>query len=141
VLIWLTAEYTSLAVILDANDIKERRLTYKQQTEIINKRSRMWKVIAWLQFVYYIVTRLSYVIITTKCYWTETAQDCLNHATVINNSTTVVLCLSITAFMVTDLIKIRKCVVKKSSDSRQDIQSSFKLNEVTVGILVTLVVL
>ncbi len=43
--------------------------------------------------------------------------------------------------MVTDLIKIRKCVVKKSSDSRQDIQSSFKLNEVTVGILVTLVVL
>lgn len=89
--------------------------------------------------MFYVSTRIWYIVISTKCYLVKDGQECFGHAKIINESTTVIICLSITLFLVVDLIKIRKCINGK--DSKSEIQSSFKLNEVTVGILVTLILL
>lgn len=56
--------------------------------------------------------RMSYIIMETHCYYGEMSEArrdrCFDYSAVLNDTSTVLICVSITLFFIVDLLKIRK---------------------------------
>lgn len=79
----------------------------------------------------------------TKCYhsWTTDKNDkCLNLSHKVSNSATIITCCSITVFMVVNLLLIWDSIRDKLQD-RKAIRNVFRFNYVTVGMILTMLVL
>lgn len=91
----------------------------------------------------YYPARLCYIVMQTKCYhsWSTDENDrCLIASHKVNNSATIITCASITLFTVVDLLLIWDTIRDKLQD-RKVLRNTFRFNYVTVGMIITMLIL
>lgn len=141
-LIWLTAEYTYLAVLLYYG--RKLRESFSDPVEIREKlanKAKMWSRIAWCQLLLYYPCRLAYIIMQTKCYHKNFQNTkCLDLSHKVGDSSTIVTCTSITLFICIDLLLIWDTIRLKAVAS-DTLRNAFRFNYATVVMLLTMLLL
>lgn len=129
---------------MDSSSMKESHRDNDLQVRLQSKAT-MWKYIAWLQCIFYYIMRASYVILQTNCYYRNFDrahyESCIKTSSNMNTVSTVMVCISIATFLIVDLCKIRKSIKDQQIDDDNAVRETFKLNEVTVSIVIGLIVL